>query len=437
MNALSKVMKSRNLKEAVLNIPDGFFDISGTIAAVIFVLGPFIQLLQKYLSPVFPSVMRDINPMVLLLGSFVLILYAVKRLITSKDSLWQILNRHYAIALLSCFAILMIITTVINAPSHLTLFGDPYRKEGLVGFLSYIVYFLLMAINRNERQKKILLCVFLSLTAFYSCLQIYLHYRINLKIIEFTLSNSNHFGYLLAVAIIAYATLIVVSKSAVIKLICSAGMFLSSLTLLINNTFGAQLAIYLGAIATCVICSIAKGRFRLISLLPIAIIVFTIAFGALTSVHIRTSLTANNSQIVNDMGSDSQETTTGTARIEMWLKCGDYLTERAFIGYGSDATGDRLLAETHVSDRCHNEYINYAVSFGVPATVFYIAAVFAVYLRGLKHRKELSGINLIGLCSALAYLFSAVFGNTMYYTAPYLFIMLGMGYFKKSENKTV
>lgn len=437
MNALSKIMKSRTLKEAVLNIPDSAFDTAGIIAAVMFVLGPAIQFLHKYLSPVFPSLMREINSIVLLLGGLTLLLYAIKKIIVQKENPWQILKRHYAIALAGVFAILMVVTTLLNSPSEITIFGEAYRKEGLVGFLSYIVYFLLMAINRNERQKKMLLCVFLSITAFASCLHVYIHYTCNITIIEFTLHNSNHYGYLLATAIIVFAMQIIVSRKILFKVLCGFGMIVTVLTLLINNTLGAELAVYVTCFAICIIYSLSKGGFKAITLIPLAILAVTIAFGALTSIHIRTHLTSNNTQLINDMNTEGQESSTGTARIRMWLKCGHYISERAFVGYGSDATGDRLLADTQISDRCHNEYINYAVSFGVPATAFYIAAIFAVYLRGLKHRRELTDSNLIGLCSALAYLISALVGNTMYYTAPYLFIMLGMGYFKKSENKTV
>lgn len=435
MNALSKIMKSRTLKEAVLNIPDSAFDTAGIIAAIMFVLGPIIQFLKDYLSPVFPSLMRDINPIVLLLGAVILLLYAVKKIIVQKENPWRILKRHYAIALAGVFAILMVVTTMLNSPSEITLFGDVYRKEGLVGFLSYIVYFLLMAINRNERQKKILLCVFLSITAFASCLQIYMHYAYNTVVIRFTLHNSNHYGYLLATAIIVFAMLIIVSRKVLFKVLCGFGMFVTVLTLLINNTLGAELAVCITCFAICIIYSLSKGGFKVLTLIPLAILAVTVAFGAFTSEHIKKCITLNNSQLINDMNLEGQEKSTGTARIAMWYKCGDYIAERAFVGYGSDATGDRLLADTQISDRCHNEYINYAVSFGVPATVFYVAAVFAIYLRGLKHRRELTDANLIGLCAALAYLISALVGNTMYYTAPYLFIMLGMGYFKKSENK--
>lgn len=438
MNALSKIMKSRTLKEAVLNIPDSAFDTAGIIAAIMFVLGPIIQFLKDYLSPVFPSLMRDINPIVLLFGAVILLLYAVKKIIVQKENPWQILKRHYAIALAGVFAILMVVTTMLNSPSEITLFGDVYRKEGLVGFLSYIVYFLLMAINRNERQKKILLCVFLSVTAFASCLQIYMHYTYNTVVIRFTLHNSNHYGYLLATAIIVFAMLIIVSRKILFKVLCGFGMFVTVLTLLINNTLGAQLAVCITCIAICIIYSLSKGGFKLITLIPLAILAVTIAFGALTSGHIRTSLLSNNGQLVNDLGALSgleAEETTGIQRLELWKHGGLYIAEKPFIGHGSDATGERLVMDVG-NDRCHNEYINYAVCFGIPAAVFYVAAVFAIYLRGLKHRRELTDSNLIGLCAALAYLISALVGNTMYYTAPYLFIMLGMGYFKESENKT-
>ena len=51
----------------------------------------------------------------------------------------------------------------------------------------------------------------------------------------------------------------------------------------------------------------------------------------------------------------------------------------------------------------------------------------------LKKKKQLTDMNYAGLCVAFAYLASALVGNTMYYTAPFLFIALGMGYVKNRE----
>jgi hypothetical protein len=61
----------------------------------------------------------------------------------------------------------------------------------------------------------------------------------------------------------------------------------------------------------------------------------------------------------------------------------------------------------------------------------YVAAIFMIYLRGLKLKVYLTNMNYVGLCAAFAYLASSFMGNTMHYTAPYLFIALGMGYAAK------
>ena len=65
--------------------------------------------------------------------------------------------------------------------------------------------------------------------------------------------------------------------------------------------------------------------------------------------------------------------------------------------------------------------------------VFYVCGVFAVYLRGLRLRRTLTAENLVGLCAAFGYMVSAAVGNTMWYTAPFAFILLGLGYGRKSE----
>ena len=44
------------------------------------------------------------------------------------------------------------------------------------------------------------------------------------------------------------------------------------------------------------------------------------------------------------------------------------------------------------------------------------------------NRKKLTNVQIVSLIASFAYLASSFFGVTMFYTAPYLFILLGLGY---------
>ena len=104
-----------------------------------------------------------------------------------------------------------------------------------------------------------------------------------------------------------------------------------------------------------------------------------------------------------------------------------YISERPLLGFGVEGIGKRLLSDVH-TDRPHCEYLQYAAFFGIPAAVSYVLGILHVYLNGLRHRFSLSLCQKAALIAAFGYLASAAFGNTMYYTAPYLFLMLGIGY---------
>ena len=60
--------------------------------------------------------------------------------------------------------------------------------------------------------------------------------------------------------------------------------------------------------------------------------------------------------------------------------------------------------------------------------IAYFAGCLGVFLRGLRRRRTLDGVTLACLTGAFGYLVSAFFGLTLYCTAPFLFIMLGLGY---------
>ena len=62
------------------------------------------------------------------------------------------------------------------------------------------------------------------------------------------------------------------------------------------------------------------------------------------------------------------------------------------------------------------------------------AALLGVFVRAIRRRRILSGVTLACLTVAFTYMVSACFGITLYNTAPYLFIFLGLGYRNHAEQ---
>ena len=102
-----------------------------------------------------------------------------------------------------------------------------------------------------------------------------------------------------------------------------------------------------------------------------------------------------------------------------------YIKEKPFIGWGYDGTYDRLQKDTS-QGRAHNEYLTYAASFGIPATIFYISGLMSIFLKALKKNQAIDGATLCCLVASLGYIGSAFFGNALLKTVPYFFIILGL-----------
>ena len=84
--------------------------------------------------------------------------------------------------------------------------------------------------------------------------------------------------------------------------------------------------------------------------------------------------------------------------------------------------------------RPHNEFMQYALFHGIPAAILYFVGCLGVFIRALRKKVYLDGASLVCLSAAFGYLVSSFFGLTLYTTAYFLFMFLGMGYVKVPEN---
>lgn len=88
-------------------------------------------------------------------------------------------------------------------------------------------------------------------------------------------------------------------------------------------------------------------------------------------------------------------------------------------------------------DRPHNLLIQLATTSGIVGLITYMGGIAMILLVGLKTMKLENDIHVISFACVLAYLVSAMFGNSMYYTSPYFFIFLGILMFEniKRDNE--
>ena len=420
-----------------------FLKAAALIQILFFVINPFIFMFHHWI--IFDYLyMRAYNQVVLLQGTLVLLLYFMQKVGFNPSRIKELIKQHIPVLLFLLFGFLMIVTTFLNGAPEIAVYGEAYRGEGLLTFLSYIVYFLMAAFMLSDKMKQVVVYVLLASSTIVGCVIFYDYVFLDAKYNfaqggDMILCNSNHQAYYLLVAIMFYGLMFVTAKKMFAKIGFLVGFMFLTAVLLMNNSWGCQLALFVGVIFTIIVYSVGKGKFQPVTLWLAVAVAVTYLISSQTDDRLTNSIEANFAQIAYDTnaileGEEPDYATSGTARLHLWMFTSQYIMERPLIGHGSDVTGERLEADS-CSDRCHCEFLNYAVSFGIPATIVYIAAIFMVYLRGLRMKEHLTDANYVGLCAAFAYLASSLVGNTMYYTAPFLFIALGMGYAKTGVSR--
>ncbi len=426
---------------------DGIFDdikletlrkISFVLLAL-FMLNPAIKVMVWLITGVsIDKYIHEYNGYVLFFGCsiFLILLKKLadeKKLVNIKD--W--IKNNMPVVILLVFGILMVLTTFLNGAPPISISGSYYRGEGLLGYLSYLVYFLLAAFVLTHKQKVRFMNLF-AVSSTFIAIVIIIDYMFLGEKYQFANGNRmifmqyNHLGYYMLMAMMNFSMLFLSKKKLNHRIACLGGLGLMLMALIMNDTWGCQFAFFMGVIFIVIVYSIAKGRFQTITLILVLVTSITYFAAYFMDERLKVNIDDNILQQLHDtkylLGDEEWTGTTGEARVILWRNAFKLLWESPIIGHGADVTGDRLLEMTNDNDRCHCEYLNYAVSYGIPTALVYIVGIFTVYLRGLKKKKQLTDINISGLCIAFSYLASAFIGNSMYYTAPFMFIMLGMGY---------
>lgn len=445
MDTLRKIWQSKTLSEMLTNITYSSLKKLSFFMLVLFVVNSNIKMLTniseiEFLSSVYWVFWTYYNRYFLLFTTIIFIILILK---SKQDHLSlnikNTLKGNPVFVLFLIFIFLMVISTIVNGRNMMALIGDGYCAEGLIGYISYIFYFFITfySLDKEHQHKflKILVCS--------SCINIFAsvfdHVCLNAKyefLTENTIFyNSNHYGYYLLVVAVVFGMFFLSTKAFSKKFFYLLMYALIIGCLLINDTLGCQLALFITLIFICIVYSITKGKFMPTTLILILVYFSVFVFGYVCSDTIEYNIDKNFLQLINDSsyGTDKEiENTTGTLRLDMWKHTLEYISERPLLGFAAEGTSERLDNDTSEC-RVHNDYLLYTVNYGIPAALIYIVSIFMIFLRGLKYKKELTNINLSGLCCAFAYLVSAFLGNSMFYTAPYLFIMLGLGYYKTNK----
>ena len=314
------------------------------------------------------------------------------------------------------------ISVFFSADKELAIIGS-HRLDGFISYIIYAACYIGTRMLKNS-QKELGIIRFLSIVTTSLCMD----YFINGSVTSIFF-NQNHFGYLLTLSSMLLCGLYVFEQKKYLKIIYIVMFCINTYTLININTFGCYLAVLLG-LSFFPIFMIFSNKNKKIILQTIIVLGLFIAISIISDYY--TNITRNNfTELSNDIikittnASDAQYA--GSLRVRLWKHAFKYIKRRPFFGYGPEGTYYSWIYNDDMAfDRPHNEYIQCALFMGIPAALFYITGLILLFIHCMKNRIKLTNHKIIAGIAVFSYCISAFFGNTMFYTTPYFFMMLGM-----------
>lgn len=437
------ITQSKNITELFENISWGMIEKLAFLTVVFFIVSPVTQILNNIYSYavydigyIYYSTIESVNRIADILGILTILLYAIKNRF-EKYRLNSFIRDNRAAVFFTVFSALMIISTLINGFTDISLYGDSLRHESLFSYLRYfLIYYFCSSIIGNQKIKAVLEYLFVFGSIFMGILILYHIYVSHISFFLFPSREKsltsifihfNHYGYYLVLAVLLSSSLFILEKNRILKSLCMISFILNNVILIVNNSLGSSLACFLGLIFNIIVLFICNKKINIKSVL---MFVLFIVIYAVMSIWYDTILT-NIISLFTDVGeiikNPEKADSAGTGRWKIWKIVMGYIKEKPFFGHGVDGIADRLFEATNDTERAHNAFLQCAAFFGIPSAVIYICGLMSVYLKGLKHKHELDIYTITALVAAFGYIVSSCFGNSMFYTSPFLFIFLGLG----------
>lgn len=436
-----KIKNSKNLREIFENVEFIHIERLAFIAILLYLLSPVSKIISNLFSniiygvgSVYYETILVANRVAGVLGTVAIILYIGKNIV-AEYKFKDFIRNNIPIVFFIVFIILMLISTCINGFTDIALRGHFYRRESIFNYIEYFcIYFFCTSMIDNRKLKAIAEYIFIVCSMILGIISIIhinitpVHKFINddedFGMLMSVFRNSNHYGYYLAMAVILSGSLFVLEKNKVIKGLCLLDYIINIYVLSQNDTFGAFVASFCGLIFYIIVLRICNKK---ISITAVMIFVLFIVEFAIFSEKLQNNILVFFGDLYNIILDNEDADKAGTNRWALWRCTCEYISKRPLFGFGVDGILNQL-DETCGSERTHNEFLQYASFFGIPAGIMYICGVFSVFLKGLKYKNKLDCYTTAGLVTAFTYLVSSFFGNSFFYTAPFLFIFLGLGF---------
>lgn len=249
--------------------------------------------------------------------------------------------------------------------------------------------------------------------------------------------NSNHFAYLLCMAVVGCIWLYITSSCMYCKWAWFAASIYFMVVLLFNNTLGSFLAV---VVVLLIITGYYAWTQRAKALQSAGMLVLLFLLSGLVNqgkmaesfcrmiyeaLRILTSLLGISCQWLENMpgGADVPLEDLGTNRWGLWVYSFKNIIAFPLFGVGIQCFS--LANPMASSTRPHNEFLQFTGEMGVPVGIMYVLFIVWIAKKYFLQKSHtlVQDISFWMLCT---YVISSLFGNTMPHTEPYICILLAI-----------
>ena len=293
-------------------------------------------------------------------------------------------------------------------------------------------------------------------------------------------NNSNHYAYVLSIAVIVAAVMFIKEKS-LWKLGYLVSFAVLTVMIIINDTFGAYLGIMIALILMMLhaLITINKDVRQFLGVL-ITVVLFVVLSGRIVNTNNEKIVKKNFdyiSQSISDIlgvEKDVQETEkqivgisgeqyiveevakekeeqkdfsdvaagdAGSGRWKLWVGALEIIKKKPIFGAGLENMIYEYGKIGIGEGRSHNLILQLAGTVGIPGMLLYVLGVAFIFFKALKYFKVWDTYTYMGMFVMVSYLISSLTGNSGFYTSGYFYIFVGfvvvgtMALSKQSENE--
>ena len=362
-----------------------------------------------------------------MIGFFITISYFI---LLRKESKLTIDRK--VLILSTVFLVWIFLCDLLATDKYSAFFGDSYRQEGFFTIIAYFgicgcAYITFTRINMLKQLLRLFVIVS-SIVAFMALLQ---SFGVYIPFFEYgrpkdqfsgPFMQFNHYGYYLVVGLFSILCLFYLEEKKHIKALILLAFFLQSYVLVLNNTFGCYLATLVGLVFFIIINWIRNGKTNFFDFSFIIILLLSSLIALATPYPSVFTDFVKLFNDVSDIANGEEANGAGTHRWFLWKTSFKEIIKHPIFGIGSDNGTYEMF--DNINDRPHNEFIQYALFYGIPGFVMYFSLLLMILFPCLKNIKRASQHEYSCFLISIAYLLSSLFGNTMYYTLPLLLIFL-------------